>query len=129
MSSLTLLLIDDEPAFGQFVQDAAALCGYETTVTLSADAFQARFRACAPSVVALDLGMPKGDGIEILRFLADENCTAPILIMSGFDDRVLDSSKRLGQALGLTIAGALSKPIRLAEIIAALQAIHPAGQQ
>jgi EAL domain-containing protein (putative c-di-GMP-specific phosphodiesterase class I) len=43
--------------------------------------------------------------VELLRFLAAENYASPVLIVSGFDRRVLESAFRLGTALGLNMAG------------------------
>ena len=43
-----------------------------------------------------------------------------MLIVSGFDRRVLESAFRLGEALGLTMAGPLEKPVRLEELEAML---------
>jgi CheY-like chemotaxis protein len=63
-------------------------------------------------MVALDLGMPGMDGVELIRFLADQNYDAPVLIVSGFDRRVLESAIRLGEALGLTMVGPIEKPVR-----------------
>jgi hypothetical protein len=56
------------------------------------------------------------DGVELLRFLADEEYRSPVLIVSGFDRRVLESAFRLGEALGLTMAGPVEKPVRLARL-------------
>jgi len=67
-------------------------------------------------MVALDLGMPGMDGIELLRFLAEQDFRSPVLIVSGFDRRVLESAFRLGEALGLTMAGPLEKPVRLEQL-------------
>jgi CheY-like chemotaxis protein len=64
-------------------------------------------------MVALDLGMPGMDGVELIRFLAEENYSNPVLIVSGFDRRVLESAFRLGEALGLNMVGPLEKPVRL----------------
>jgi CheY-like chemotaxis protein len=36
-----------------------------------------RYRELRPDVVAIDLAMPQVDGVELLRFLASENCTVP----------------------------------------------------
>ena len=36
-----------------------------------------------------------------------------MLIVSGFDRRVLESAFRLGEALGLNMAGPVEKPVRL----------------
>jgi YesN/AraC family two-component response regulator len=56
------------------------------------------------------------DGVELLRFLADKDYRSPVLIISGFDRRVLESAFRLGEALGLSMAGPLEKPVRLEEL-------------
>jgi CheY-like chemotaxis protein len=53
------------------------------------------------------------DGVELLRFLAEQEYRAPVLIVSGFDRRVLESAFRLGEALGLNMAGPVEKPVRL----------------
>ena len=116
MSLRQLLLIDDEPAFGRFVAHAAESAGYTAHVTISAEPFKQKFREIRPDLVALDLAMPGSDGVELLRFLAEEKCTAPIIIVSGFDRRVLESSIRLGEALGLNMIGQLTKPVRLHEL-------------
>jgi len=63
--------------------------------------------------VALDLGMPETDGVELTRFLAEQNYRGPVLIVSGFDRRVLESAFRLGEALGLNMVGPVEKPVRL----------------
>jgi CheY-like chemotaxis protein len=76
-------------------------------------------------MVALDLGMPGMDGVELLRFLAEENYSAPVLIISGFDRRVLESAFRLGQALGLNMTGPLEKPVRLEQLETLLNALRP----
>ena len=108
-----LLLIDDEPTLADFMADAASGCGFEPVVTSRDEEFRDQFTAERPDMVALDLGMPGMDGVELLRFLAEENYRSPVLIISGFDRRVLESAFRLGEALGLTMAGPLEKPVRL----------------
>jgi DNA-binding response OmpR family regulator len=118
-----LLLIDDEPALGDFLAEAARECGFEPTKTSEDREFRERFLAAEPDMVALDLGMPGMDGVELLRFLAAQKYTAPVLIISGFDRRVLESAFRLGEALGLNMAGPLSKPTRLEEIERVLNAL------
>jgi len=108
-----LLLIDDEPALAAFLADAARECGFEPIVTSNDSEFRETFLGDLPDMVALDLGMPGMDGVELLRFLAEEAYGSPVLIVSGFDRRVLESAFRLGEALGLKMAGPVEKPVRL----------------
>lgn len=107
-----LLLIDDEPALAEYVANAARTAGFEPIVAERDDEFRDRFVELRPEMVALDLGMPV-DGVELTRFLADQDYRGPVLIVSGFDRRVLESAFRLGEALGLNMAGPLEKPVRL----------------
>jgi len=111
-----LLLVDDEPALADFIANAARECGFEATLTSDDKSFREKFLEERPDMVALDLGMPGMDGVELLRFLADETYRSPVLIISGFDRRVLESAFRLGEAHGLTMVGPLEKPARLEEL-------------
>jgi len=120
MTQPRLLLIDDEPALAQFLATAAEDCGFQPLITSRDQDFRDEFIASTPDMVALDLGMPGMDGVELLRFLSEHDYRAPVLIVSGFDRRVLESAFRLGEALGLNMAGPLEKPVRLEELEALL---------
>ena len=67
-------------------------------------------------MICLDLAMPGSDGIEMLRFLAAEECRARILVVSGYNSAMVQMAVRLGEALGLEMAGVLGKPIRIADL-------------
>ncbi|HEX6410294.1 MAG TPA: response regulator [Sphingomicrobium sp.] len=125
MKQPELLLIDDEPALAEFVANAARECGFEPVVTSNDAMFRDAFRSSRPDAVAMDLGMPV-DGVELLRFLADEDFEGPVLIISGFDRRVLESAFRLGEAQGLQMAGPIEKPVRLEELEDLLNRLKPA---
>lgn len=116
MTRPRILLIDDEPALAAYLADAASHCGFDPILTGDDREFRDRFGEQRPDMVALDLGMPGMDGVELLRFLADAQYECPVLIISGFDRRVLESAFRLGEALGLTMTGPLEKPARLDDL-------------
>ena len=124
MAQPRLLLIDDEPALAEYLANAAKTSGFDPVITARDEDFRSEFLANKPEMVALDLGMPV-DGIELTRFLADQDYRGPVLIVSGFDRRVLESAFRLGEALGLNMAGPVEKPVRLEaleELLANLKA-------
>jgi DNA-binding response OmpR family regulator len=120
-----LLLIDDEPALAAFVAKAADMCGFAPVIAESDQQFRDKFHENNPQMVALDLGMPGMDGVELLRFLADQDFRHPVLIISGFDRRVLESAFRLGLTLGLNMVGPLEKPARLEELETLLNDLRP----
>jgi DNA-binding response OmpR family regulator len=119
-----LLLIDDEPALAEYLANAARSCGFDPIVTARDQEFRVAFVANRPEMVAIDLGMPGMDGVELTRFLAAQDYRGPVLIVSGFDRRVLESAFRLGEALGLQMVGPIEKPVRfdaLEEILSRLK--------
>jgi CheY-like chemotaxis protein len=122
-----LLLIDDEPQMRSFLSRVAQGCGYEVRNTDDAAGFKQVYLSWIPDIVILDLVMPQIDGIELLRFLAERASKARILIISGFDPKVLDAARRLGAAHGLSMIGALPKPVRVAELRAILE--QPSGPE
>jgi DNA-binding response OmpR family regulator len=121
-----LLLIDDEPALADYMAAAARMTGFDPTVAADQQSFIKAFGETNPQVVVLDLGMPNTDGVEFLRFLAEHDYAGPVLIVSGFDRRVLESAFRLGTELGLQMAGPLEKPVRLDDLESLLTSLRPA---
>ncbi len=120
MPGAPLLILDDEAEIGGFISRIALLCGLTPSVTTDLVAFQHSFAANPPAHVILDLQMPGADGIEVLRWLAERQCRADIVIMSGVDQKVIESARRLGLERGLKIADTLQKPFRVDDISAIL---------
>ncbi len=115
-----LLVIDDEPDFGVFVKDVAEKLGYDVRITLKADEFAETYETFSPSVIVLDVVMPEVDGIELVRWLAQEKCKARILIVTGYNPYYADAAMRLVSADDVLDVRTLSKPIGLADLRAAL---------
>jgi len=126
MNEKRLLIIDDEPEIGAIIGQVAEDCGFEVAATTSAEAFKAAYATFRPSAIMMDLAVPNIDGIELFRWLADEQCATPILLVSGFGGRILESAQRLGKARGLVMRGIISKPMRLADIRASLDTLPDA---
>ena len=69
-----LLIIDDELALAKVVAKGGKLSGYETAYTDDPDEFARLLDEWKPSVVVVDLQMPRKDGIELLRGMAEKRC-------------------------------------------------------
>jgi EAL domain-containing protein (putative c-di-GMP-specific phosphodiesterase class I) len=111
-----VLVLDDEVTVCRWVARVATQCRFEVTTTQEADEFKALCESFEPSLILLDLVLGSRDGIEVLRALAAASSRVPIVLMSGLDERVLNSASRLGQALDLQIAGAVLKPLALGDL-------------
>jgi EAL domain-containing protein (putative c-di-GMP-specific phosphodiesterase class I) len=112
----TLLVVDDEQAFGRFVVKVAVAAGYQAVAADTVPAFWRAVEVAWPTILLLDLQMPDMDGIQLLRELGQRRCTSKVVLASGMDARVLDSAHRLGGELGLAMAGTIQKPVRAADL-------------
>jgi len=112
MTSNRLLILDDDPGVLTFLGEVGRGYRYDVALTQSVDELRACYEAFGPSLIILDLQYAHGDGIEVLSYLKQHGCQAPIVLISGFDTRVLETARRVGLDYGLTIVDALVKPIR-----------------
>ena len=116
-----LLVIDDEPLVCRFINFVASQLGFTVTSTGTADDFKNSYMHELPSIIIVDLQMPKVDGVEILRFLAKKKSKASILLISGMDLKTLSTAEYLGRSIGLNMCGVLQKPIVLETLRRALR--------
>src|SRR5690606_6963486 len=100
---------------GEVIAVAAGDYGLECRIATAADEFLDALVG-EECLIMLDLVLPETDGIELLRHLRRHECRAPIVLMSGFDKRVLSSAEQLAHELGLRVLGRLLKPFRLNEL-------------
>ena len=110
-----LLVLDDERDIGEFVRDVAIESGFDALASDRPEAFPSIYTNDI-DVVVLDLMMPGTDGIEIIRFLAEQRSKSFIILISGYNAGVLHSAQALASEHGLHVIGSLTKPIRYVEL-------------
>jgi EAL domain-containing protein (putative c-di-GMP-specific phosphodiesterase class I) len=116
-----LLVLDDDELVGAYVMRVAEKIGLPARATATARAFFDQLLLQPPTDILLDLQLGATDGVEVLRVLAAQRSTARLILLSGFDGRVLASARDLARELGLDVRHALFKPVRAAALKAALQ--------
>lgn len=111
---MRILLVDDDAFALKLVRHQLGQLGY-TDVEDFADPQEALTRLEADSatvdMILLDLQMPGIDGIEFVRHLARINFAGGVALLSGEDDRILQTAFRLASAHKLSVRGALHKPV------------------
>jgi EAL domain-containing protein (putative c-di-GMP-specific phosphodiesterase class I)/ActR/RegA family two-component response regulator len=107
-----LLVLDDDPDMCALVVGAATSAGYQATSSTDFDGFAASLTRDT-SVVVLDLMMPEVDGIQVLRYLSSQNYASDIVLISGYDKKVLKVAGQLAEALGLKLRASVQKPVNL----------------
>ncbi len=112
---MRILLVDDDAFALKLVQHQLGQLGYDE-VEAFADPHAALTRLERESadvdMILLDLQMPGIDGIEFVRHLARIGYTGGVALLSGEDDRILQTAFRLASAHRLSVRGALHKPVR-----------------
>ena len=124
-----LLIFDDDPLVAQVVALVAEDIGIPSQLAPDAQGFFAAIAEWQPTHIVLDMMMPGMDGLEVMRRLAERNCRAKLIILSGLGTSTLDEVRRSGIAQGLDVVGALPKPFRPAGLHALLRpAVSPHPQ-
>ena len=78
-----VLVVDDEANIGRSLRLILEGEGYEVTVCDTAAAFHAARRRGRADLYLLDLRLPDGDGIELLRTLREHDDPTPVVMISG----------------------------------------------
>jgi two-component system, OmpR family, KDP operon response regulator KdpE len=111
-----VLIVEDEPALLRALRIDLRARGYEVlTAATGRDALD-RAAARPPDAVLLDLGLPDGDGTDVIRRLRGWS-SAPVIVLSG---RASAQDK-----IGALDAGAddyVTKPFSMEELLARLRA-------
>jgi len=106
-----LLIVDDDARVCRLVKRVSEGIGFNTFATDKPTDFPIAYQGFRPDVIVLDLQMGQSDGVELLRYLADQRAEEAIVLMSGVDQRIIDTAARLGKSLGLNVVNVLHKPI------------------
>ncbi len=110
---MRILLIDDDPFTLKLIGLQLNMLGHEVVAHTDAREALPRLESgeVAFDVVLCDLQMPEMDGVEFVRHLANIAYAGGLVLVSGEDARILDTSGRLAREHGLEILGALRKPV------------------
>lgn len=115
---MRVLLVEDHHRLAGFIAKGLTVAGFTTDHVATFDDALAALSTASYDEIALDLGLPDGDGLDIVKSLRDRRNNVPILVITardGLQDKVT----------GLN-AGAddyLLKPFEMEELIARLRAL------
>jgi EAL domain-containing protein (putative c-di-GMP-specific phosphodiesterase class I)/AmiR/NasT family two-component response regulator len=123
-AAISILLLDDEPFMLKLI--AHMLSQMQFTRVFACDNGAAALLRVdsaleCPDVILLDINMPGMDGVEFVRHLVERHYSGSIILVSGEDERVLQSVEKLVRAHRITVLGRLNKPVE-PELLATLLA-------
>lgn len=115
----SLLLIDDHPLVEVALEAALDRAPFSILLRFAASEQQARQLLTQPTdIIVLDIGLPDGDGLEILRRLKIHFPQIPVLIYSA-----QQSSHYVRSAQALGAAGYVVKSQRMEQLLSAILAV------
>ena len=88
---MRLLLVEDDPMIGRAVLDVLRSEHYAVDWVRDGEAAKSAAAAEPYDLVLLDLGLPRADGLDVLRFIRGRRARVPVLIATARDavgDRV-----------------------------------------
>jgi two-component system response regulator QseB len=115
---MRILLVEDDRMIGDTLRAALRLDGHAVDWVRDAAAAQATLASERFDVVLLDLGLPKGDGLDVLRELRARHDSTPVIVLTARD--------ALGDRVAGLDAGAddyLVKPFEMDELNARIRAV------
>ena len=132
LAGMSALVVDDEELMRDFLCMAVQKSGVGNVMsaTCGSDALdQVESNQVAIDIIICDLQMPRMDGIEVIRHLANDGFGGGIVLVSGEDKRVLKTAENMAEVRGLNVIGSLSKPVPVHNIIALMNKYAVSEQQ
>ncbi len=117
-TSEKLLVVEDDPAIQRMISDYFRHIGYEVITASEGEAGVRMALNDRPTVVILDLMLPKLDGLSVCRQVRERNSSLPIIMLTAKDD-VVDNE--LGIEMGAD--DYMTKPFSLRELEARLKSV------
>lgn len=111
-----ILVAEDEPKISALVRDYLTAAGFEVTVVGDGDAALREARQ-GPDLVVLDLGLPKRDGLDVIRELR-RSSNVPVVILTA---RGEESDRVAGLEMGTD--DYVVKPFSPRELVARVRAV------
>lgn len=111
-----VLLVEDEPGIVEFIELGLRQEGLEVTSAVTAAAGMRAVRAFRPDIAILDVGLPDGDGFDLLRRIRAES-SVPVIMLTArgeLEDRI--------RGLDLGADDYVAKPFHFEELMARVRA-------
>ena len=113
--TLKVLVVEDDREIRALMQSSLSVEGFDVQTAVSLSEASAMLRHSPPDVVVLDLGLPDGDGVDLVRCMRQRQ-TLPIIVVS--------ARHQEAQKIKLLDAGAddyLTKPFSVDELLARIR--------
>ena len=109
-----VLVVDDEASIRDLLSKTLALAEYDVDTAPDGTSALDRLRAVSYDLLIADLKMPGMDGLTLIRQAKRIKADLPVIIITGFS-----TESSAIEAVNLGVAGYLTKPFRVPQVLAA----------
>jgi two-component system KDP operon response regulator KdpE len=113
--TLRVLVVEDDREIRALLQSSLSVEGFDVQTAVSLSEARALLQHKTPDLIVLDLGLPDGDGVQLVQELRRQHST-PVIVVS--------ARHQEAQKIELLDAGAddyLSKPFSVGELLARMR--------
>jgi EAL domain-containing protein (putative c-di-GMP-specific phosphodiesterase class I) len=122
---MQLTCLDDDPRMERTLRRFAGRLGHELRFHGSAAAFKLDVLTNPPALMVIDLELGHETGVDVVLWLSQQAIRAPLVLLSGHGDELLDTARRIASASGLPVLGAVNKASMVRELPPLLERIAP----
>jgi CheY-like chemotaxis protein len=117
VAAKTILIVDDDLTFTQFLDDILTAAGYQTIVAKHGAAAFLELEISHPDLMLVDIFMPIIDGITFCRLVRANPATrdTPLIVMS--------AKATIQQDFPVPIAGFLAKPFEIDALLRLVESL------
>jgi DNA-binding response OmpR family regulator len=115
---MKILIVEDQERLGSFLEQGLKECSYTTTWVKTCAGARDALADSSYDVILLDLGLPDGDGVDLLKQWRSNGFNEPVLILSA-RDTVADRIK----GLDVGADDYLPKPFSFEELLARVRSL------
>jgi two-component system, OmpR family, response regulator len=115
---MRVLLVEDDPMIGSVVQQALRDASYAADWVRDGNDALAALKTLTYSMILLDLGLPRTDGMAVLRTIRAARNNVPVLVLTA-----RDTTEDLVEGLDSGADDYLAKPFAMNELLARMRAL------
>ena len=115
MKDYNLLVVDDEPFVLNLSIRVLNNLGFERIATASTGKGALAMVTSAEEpydIIICDLNMPEMDGVAFMRLVSETDYSGSLILLSGEEERMLETTLELAKAHSLNVLGFIQKPIK-----------------
>ena len=115
---MRILLVEDDTLLANGIREGLEKAGFTTDHVLAAESAESALGLTHYDLAIVDIGLPRMNGLELIRRLRRRGLSLPVLILTardGLDDRIV--------GLDLGADDYMVKPFELQELLARLRAL------